>query len=224
MKTRLKVCCIATVKEARLAASLGATALGLVAEMPSGPGPIADELIAEIAASVPPPISRFLLTSRTEPADVVAHVRACLVDTVQLVDAVPTATYNALKSELPYIRIVQVIHVESEDAIAEARRITPHVHALLLDSGQPSAATRQLGGTGRIHDWAISRRIVAATDGPVFLAGGIGPGNVSEAIRSVRPYGIDLCSAVRTTGHLDPDKLIRLIAEIETTDATLMAT
>lgn len=222
MRTRLKVCCIASVDEARAAVMAGASALGLVAEMPSGSGTIADALIAKIAASVPPPVSRFLLTSRIEPGPVVAHVAACQVDTVQLVDKVPVDTYIALRAELPHVRVVQVLHVEGMDAVAEAHRVAPHVHAILLDSGRPSAAVRELGGTGRIHDWQISREVVQAMpDTPVFLAGGIGPGNVRDAIRRVRPYGIDLCSAVRTDGRLDPAKLAALVAAMEAEDALL---
>jgi phosphoribosylanthranilate isomerase len=184
---------------------------------------IADELIAEIAASIPPPVSRFLLTSRTDPASVVEHVAACRVDTVQLVDAVPAETYAALQSELPHVRVVQVVHVEGNDAVMEAQRVAPHVHAILLDSGRPKALMRELGGTGRTHDWRISREVVLSVpDTPVFLAGGIGPGNVREAIRQVRPYGIDLCSAVRTEGRLDPVKVAHLVAEIEAEDAALI--
>lgn len=207
MATRIKVCCIASVAEARLAASLGASALGLVAAMPSGPGPIDDALIATIATHVPPPVSRFLLTSRTAPGDVVAHVRATHVDTVQLVDAVPEATYAALREALPHVRIVQVLHVEGEAQIAEARQAAPHVHALLLDSGRPSAKVKELGGTGRVHDWSVSAEIVRAVDVPVFLAGGLRADNVGEAIRAVRPYGVDICSGVRTQGALSEEKL-----------------
>ena len=223
MRTRLKVCCIASVEEARAAIMAGASAVGLVAEMPSGPGTITDALIAEIAASVPPPVSRFLLTSRTEPGPVVAHVAACRVDTVQLVDKVPVDTYAALRTQLPHVRVVQVLHVEGMDAVAEAHRVAPYVHAILLDSGRPLAAVRELGGTSRVHDWQISRELVQAVpDTPVFLAGGIGPGNVRNAIRQVRPYGIDLCSAVRTDGQLDPAKLAALVAAIEAEDAALL--
>jgi phosphoribosylanthranilate isomerase len=222
MRTRLKVCCIASVEEAQAATMAGASAIGLMADMPSGPGVIADALIAEIAVSVPPPVSRFLLTSRTEPGPVVAHVAACRVDTVQLVDKVPAETYAALRAELPHIRVVQVLHAGGMDAVAEARRVAPHVHAVLPDSGRPSAALRELGGTGRVHDWEISRELVQAVpDMPVFLAGGIGPGNVREAIRRVRPYGIDLCSAVRTGGRLDPAKLAALVAAMKAEDAAL---
>ena len=221
MRTRLKVCCIASIEEARIAVEAGASALGLVAEMPSGPGPIADALIAEIAASVPPPVSRFLLTSRTEADAIVEHARACGVDTVQLVDAVAVETYALIRAALPYLRIVQVLHVEGDASVEDACRVAPHVHAILLDSGRPSAEVRELGGTGRVHDWAISRRVVEAASCPVFLAGGLNPGNVAEAIERVRPYGIDLCSGIRTDGQLDGEKLGALVAAIEAKDAAL---
>jgi phosphoribosylanthranilate isomerase len=214
MRTRLKVCCMASVEEALLAVAHGADAIGLVAEMPTGPGPIDDALIAEIAAVVPPPVSRFLLTSRTEPDAVVDHVAACQVDTVQLVDTVPPETWAALRRHLPHVRVVQVIHVVDDTALDEAREAAPHVHALLLDSGRPKAAIRELGGTGRVHDWAVSRRIVEAVDRPVFLAGGVTAANIGTAIAQVRPYGIDLCSGVRTKGRLDPAKLDALVVAL----------
>jgi len=221
MKTRLKVCCMASVEEARIAVAAGASAVGLVGEMPNGPGPIPDPLIGEIAATVPPPVSRFLLTSRTDAGAIVEHARFAGVDTVQIVDAVPLDAYAVIRAALPYLRIVQVLHVESEASVEDARRIGPHVDALLLDSGRPSAAVRVLGGTGRVHDWAVSRRVVEAAGRPVFLAGGITAANVGEAIERVRPFGIDLCSGVRTDGHLDPAKVGAVVAAIEAKDAEL---
>ncbi|MCK6544446.1 phosphoribosylanthranilate isomerase [Myxococcota bacterium] len=221
MRTKLKICCISSAAEARAAIAAGATALGFVAEMPSGPGPIPDALIATLTRAIPPPIARFLLTSRTAPDAVVAHVRACHADTVQLVDAVPDATYTALRDALPHVRVVQVLHVEDARSLDDARRVAPHVHALLLDSGRPSAAVRELGGTGRVHDWSISRAIVETVDVPVYLAGGLNASNVGDAITAVRPWGLDVCSGVRTNGALDPSKLDALVRAIAETDAAL---
>ena len=145
------------------------------------------------------------------------------MDSVQLVDAVTVEAYARIRAALPYLRIVQVLHVEGQQSVEDARRVAPHVHAILLDSGRPSAAVRELGGTGRVHDWAVSRRIVEAASCPVFLAGGLNPGNVGEAIERVRPYGIDLCSGIRTDGRLDGAKLGALVAQIEAKDAELFA-
>ncbi|HLO40855.1 MAG TPA: phosphoribosylanthranilate isomerase [Phycisphaerales bacterium] len=218
MRTRLKVCCISSIREASIAIAAGADALGLVASMPTGPGPIADELIREIALATPPPLATFLLTSRDQPRDVVEHARYVGVNTVQLVDdTVGEDVWDELREALPAVRIVQVIHVRDESSVDLALAAAAHVDALLLDSGHP--ARRELGGTGRVHDWSLSRRIVERTDIPVFLAGGINPDNVAMAIRSVRPFGIDLCSGVRTNGVLDAAKLHALTSAIRAADA-----
>lgn len=218
MRTRLKVCCIASVEEARLAVRLGADAIGLVAAMPSGPGPIADALIREIAATVPPGVATFLLTCRTDAEGIVGHVLETGVNTVQLVDAVERAAYGALRKAAPHVRIVQVLHVEDAGVIEEARGLEAHVDAFLLDSGRPGAKVKELGGTGRVHDWAHSAAVVESVCRPVFLAGGIRPENVGEAIRTVRPYGIDLCTGVRTGGVLDEGKLGLLAEAIREAD------
>ncbi len=212
MRLRLKVCCIATIEEAETAVGEGATALGLVSEMPSGPGPIPEARIAEIAAAVPPGIETFLLTCRTEAAAIVAQLERCRTTTVQLVDAVAETVYAALRRARPETRLVQVIHVRDDAAVEEACRAAHHVDALLLDSGRPELAVKQLGGTGRTHDWRLSRSIVEAVSVPVYLAGGIHPGNVAEAIAAVGPYGIDLCTGVRRDGRLDAEKLGALVA------------
>lgn len=212
MRTRLKVCCIASIDEARLAIAAGADALGLVAKMPSGPGPIGDDLIAEIADAVPAPVATFLLTSEVDPDAVVEHVRRTRVSTVQLVDdTVGRDVYAALRAAVPAVRIVQVIHVRGRDSVDLALRAAADVDTLLLDSGNPTAKVRELGGTGRTHDWSLSREIVERSPRPVFLAGGINPANVAEAIRRVGPFGIDLCSGVRTAGRLDAGKLASLV-------------
>jgi phosphoribosylanthranilate isomerase len=207
-RVRIKICCIQSADEARLAIAQGVDALGLVGTMPSGPGPIDDELIGAIAARVPPPVATFLLTSETAPEAIIAHARRCRTNTLQLVDRVADEVYPRLRQALPGVRLVQVIHIAGEEAIGEAVAAAVHADALLLDSGQPRAAIRVLGGTGRVHDWAVSRRIVEAAPCPVFLAGGLRADNVGAGIATVRPFGVDVCTGVRRPDYsLDPDKL-----------------
>jgi phosphoribosylanthranilate isomerase len=203
MRLRIKVCCIGSVEEARLAIAAGADALGLVAAMPSGVGSISDLRIAEIAACVPPPISTFLLTAEITAAGISAHVRATRPTTVQVVSHIDSRESAELAALEPDVRRVQVIHVEEPAALDLIPHYAPHVHAFLLDSGRPGAAVPELGGTGR----AISAAFVKASPRPVFLAGGLNAGNVCEAIKVVQPFGLDLCTGVRTGGQLDPDKL-----------------
>jgi len=223
MRTRVKVCCIASVEEANLAIAAGADALGLVGAMPSGPRAISDGQIAAIAAVAPPPISTFLLTSETSASAISAHVRRTRPTTVQIVSHIDFAEAAKLAALEPYVRRVQVIHVETADALYMIPHCAPHVHAFLLDSGRPSASVRELGGTGRVHDWSVSAAFVQASPRPVFLAGGLSPANVGEAIRRVRPYGVDLCSGIRTCGELDPVKLLAFIEQVRTTDDKLGA-
>jgi phosphoribosylanthranilate isomerase len=208
-KPRVKICCISSVAEAALAVELGAAALGLVGAMPSGPGVIGDALIAQIARAVPPPVATFLLTSRTTAADIAAHHQLAGTSTIQLVDAVAEGTYAYLRAALPHVRLVQVVHVTGPESVDEAARLSSHVDALLLDSGNPNLAVKELGGTGRTHNWALSRQIRELVDKPVFLAGGLHAGNVRQAVEEVGPFGLDLCSGVRTAGALDPAKLAR---------------
>jgi len=212
--TMMKVCCIASLDEAELAASLGAHAIGLVSAMPSGPGPIADALIAEIAAAAPRHLRTFLLTSRLDADDIARQVMRAGTDTVQIVDALPPGSHARLRDLIPHVKLVQVIHVLGEQSIRDAEGLADDVDAILLDSGNPAAKVKELGGTGRTHDWAVSRRIVEAVGVPVYLAGGLRAENVADAVYAVRPYAVDVCSGVRTNGALDAEKLAAFAAAI----------
>jgi phosphoribosylanthranilate isomerase len=206
-KPRVKVCCITSVEEAWLAIEHGASALGLVSAMPSGPGPIPEELIAEIAAKIPPGVSSFLLTCQQDADAIIDQQRRLRVNTIQICDRLPSGSYSRLREALPGVSLVQVVHVTGPEAVDEAIAIAPEVDAILLDSGNQSLPIKELGGTGRTHDWRLSGAIREAIDVPLFLAGGLKPENVSEAIREVRPFGIDVCSGLRIEGRLDPQKL-----------------
>jgi phosphoribosylanthranilate isomerase len=214
MRTRVKVCCIASRAEAALAMAAGADALGLVGPMPSGPGPIPDALAAEIAAGVPPPVGAWLLTSEPDGDAIAAHAARVGVATVQVVRHVEPAEHARVRRIAPMLKLVQVVHVEDERAVELARLYAETADALLLDSGRPGSG--ELGGTGRRHDWAVSRRIVEAVNRPVFLAGGLTDANVGEAVRRVRPFGVDLCSSVRTEGALHPARLSAFVVALAT--------
>lgn len=190
-----------------MAIATGASALGLVSAMPSGPGVVSEEAIARIAATVPPPIATFLLTSERSAKAIIAQQRRCRTNTLQLCDAVTPDVYRQVRGELPGIALVQVIHVTGPESVDEAVATAPHVDALLLDSGNPRLAVKELGGTGRTHDWTLSRRIRESVSVPVFLAGGLTAANVPEAIAAVQPFGLDVCSGVRTNDNLDREKL-----------------
>ena len=223
MRTRVKICCIASVAEAELAISYGADALGLVATMPSGPGTIGDELIAEVASAIPPPVATFLLTAETVAEAIADHVRRTGPTAVQVVHHIAPAQSAKLARLLPTTRRVQVVHIEDNRALELIDEYAPYVHAFLLDSGRPNLTVPELGGTGRVHDWTVSAEFVRRSPRPVFLAGGLNTENVGAAIRMVKPYGLDLCSALRTGGALDAPKLGAFVRRVAQTDLALRA-
>jgi phosphoribosylanthranilate isomerase len=213
-RPRVKICCISNQREARMAIAYGASALGLVSEMPSGPGVISEEMIAEIASSVPPPIATFLLTCKEDAASIIAQQRRCRVNTIQICDRIAPQSYAVMREAMPGVSLVQVVHITGPESVAEAVAVNDKVDALLLDSGNQNLAVKELGGTGRTHNWQLSRMVVESVHVPVFLAGGLNPNNVAQAIEEVRPFGLDICSGVRSDGQLDEEKLKRFFANI----------
>ena len=212
--TRVKICCISSAEEAQLAIDHGASALGLVSEMPSGPGVISEPLIGEIASRTPPPVGTFLLTSKTIPGTIVMQQKRCRTSAIQIVDRVDPLVHLELRQTLPGVSLIQVIHVTDATSVTEAVDCASRVDALLLDSGNPSLAKKELGGTGRTHDWSLSARIVQESPVPVFLAGGLNPDNVGEAIAQVKPFAVDVCSGVRENDRLSEQRLAQFMAAV----------
>jgi phosphoribosylanthranilate isomerase len=215
---RIKICCISTIGEARMAIRYGASAIGLVSEMPSGPGVISEDTILEIAEYTPPGISTFLLTSKQSIDDIIEQHRRCRTNAIQLCDRLMIGTHTDLKKALPGIKIVQVVHVNGEESIKEAKNAAKDADAILLDSGNQNQNIKELGGTGKTHDWSISTLITRSISKPVYLAGGLNSENVVAAIKQVQPFGVDVCSGVRTNGKIDESKLRRFFAVVRSTE------
>ena len=205
--TRVKICCIQSIEEAWLAIDCGASAIGLVSQMPSVPGVISEDLIAEIATEIPLGVTSVLLTSQQNPALIIEQHQRCKTNAIQLVDRLSLIIPKKWQEAMPGVDIIQVIHVTGKESIDEAISVAPFVNGILLDSGNQSLPVKELGGTGRTHEWSISREIRDRVEVSVFLAGGLNHKNVAEAIRQVGPFGVDVCSGVRTNGKLDEAKL-----------------
>jgi phosphoribosylanthranilate isomerase len=218
MITRVKICCIRSKVEARSAIEHGASAIGLVTEMPSGPGVIPREEIQEIASIVPPLVGSFLLTSATAPQAIVGQQRFCRTNTIQICRPIGIDAYAALRSELPGISLVQVVHVTGPKILDDVQELAPLVDAILLDSGDPHLPEPKLGGTGQTHDWSISRRIRDMIDIPVILAGGLTHENVAEAILAVKPFAVDVCTGVRNDGRLDEQLLAMFFESVRSVE------
>ena len=205
--TKVKICCIQSIDEAQIAIDNGAYALGLVSKMPSGPGVISDEKIRKITNWAPNDIKTVLLTSLQNTDELVLQIEYCNPDIVQLVDSQDVETYETLQTIFADLEIMQVVHVIDEDSTLLAKDVSHYVDYILLDTGNPNLKTKVLGGTGRTHNWEISKMIIEHIDLPVFLAGGLNPENIKGAISQVIPFGVDLCSGLRTKGKLDESKV-----------------
>jgi phosphoribosylanthranilate isomerase len=216
-RTRVKICCIMTRDEMRLAVRYGASAVGLVSAMPSGPGIINEDVISQIADEVPPGVSSFLLTSSQDPRDIVRQQRKCRTNTIQICDSLDAGAYGILRNELPGISLVQVFHINEGFSLDSLDSLPEEIDAVLLDSGNQFKRIKELGGTGRTHDWRISRAVRERLKIPIYLAGGLNPDNIREAIETVRPFGVDICSGVRTEGRLDENKLAAFVGNVSGT-------
>lgn len=209
---RVKVCCIGSLAEAEIALDAGADAIGLVSAMPSGPGVISDESIAQIAAWVGSRAATVLLTSRQSADGIDAQLKESHPTVLQIVDTLPDDEMARLRATHPDVVLMPVVHVRDDSAVRESLHLEVRADAILLDSGNPFATVKELGGTGRVHDWQVSRTICEMVGVPVFLAGGLRVENVADAVRTARPFGIDVCSGVRRGGVLDRALLAEFLA------------
>jgi len=216
MRTKVKICCIANDAEAQMAASAGADLIGLVGPMPTGPGVLSLEECRPIVAAAPASVVPVLLTSADTGAAIADQISQTGVRAVQIVRHVDPEVHHVLQELVPDCQRLQVIHVEGPEALALIPVYVDLVDAFLLDSGK--AGTDELGGTGRTHDWSVSAEFVTRSGKPVYLAGGLTPSNVAEAVRMVQPYGVDLCSGLREGGPfgaLNSDKLAAFMTALE---------
>ncbi len=209
--TYVKICGIRRLEDALAAVSYGADAVGvLVGQQHHSPDFLAPSAAAAIVAALPPPITSVMVTHLAEPDEIVALARSVGVTAIQLHGETSPAQAAEVKSRLPSIKTFKAIHVVDHQSIDAARQYAGTVDAIVLDT--VNVATDQVGGTGRTHDWSISRQIVERLAVPVVLAGGLHPDNVGEAIRQVRPYGVDVNSGTKgPDGFKDHAALKRFI-------------
>jgi phosphoribosylanthranilate isomerase len=183
---------ISSPTEARSISAIGVDHLGVLVGRGDFPReqPIANA--ARIASAILPPaqFSALFLTAEIELIEAWAkELRPSIVHLGAAPGFLSPANVARLKARLPNSRIMRSIPVSGKQSLAIARDYAEIVDFLLLDSYR--AADRQIGGLGTTHDWSISRCIVEQVRVPVILAGGLGPDNVADAIRSVRPAGVD---------------------------------
>jgi phosphoribosylanthranilate isomerase len=216
---RVKICGITSPEEARLAERLGAHAVGLLVGRVHASADFVEPAVAGlIARSLPPFVAAVLVTHVDEPDELVRLASEVPCPVVQLHSDLDGAALRELRPRLDPRKIIGKVSVEDATALDRAREIEPFVDAIVLDSRD--RATERVGGTGLVHDWSISARIVASASVPIILAGGLTPENVAAAVRAVQPWGVDVHSGVESSdGRKDEGRMRRFIAAAAMADA-----
>jgi phosphoribosylanthranilate isomerase len=209
--TRVKICGIKSVEDARLAVEFGADAIGLlVGQLHNSPDFITPEQAKHIVGEMPPFVSTVLVTHLHDREKIAELVTDVCPSTLQLHGKSRPADTRFLRQQFPQLKISKALHANAEGVEDEAETWVKYVDAILLDTSSPE--TDQVGGTGRTHDWAVSAHMVGTLRKPVILAGGLTPGNVANAIAKVRPFAVDVNSGIKNAaGFKDPEKLRRFI-------------
>ena len=190
----VKICGIKSIEDARAAAEAGANELGFHVGLMGARAPLEAEQVGKIIAQLSAGVSSVMVTSIAEPEELIARAQETGAAILQLYgDATPEAI-REVKKALPSLKVWQVLNVSDESSIAKAKEYEGAADAIALDTLNKETGVR--GGTGKTHDWNISKKIVESISIPVILAGGLNPDNVAEAIRTVRPYGVDVNSGV----------------------------
>ncbi|QDX40596.1 phosphoribosylanthranilate isomerase [Salarchaeum sp. JOR-1] len=213
--TRVKVCGITNEADAAAAVDAGADALGFIVDVPvDTPRELDPERAAALAASVPPFVTTVLVTMPDAPddaADLAARVRP---DVLQVHGDVPATDLAALADGVD-AKLVKTVDADSPE---DAARYDDAADALLVDSTDASGA----GGTGRTHDWTVTRDLAARLDSPIVLAGGLTPDNVAEAVETVRPFAVDVASGVEESGGVkDHDAVAAFVAAAKHADGVV---
>jgi phosphoribosylanthranilate isomerase len=213
---RVQIAGISHVEDAVAVERAGADAIGFTLGLPSGPHNGLDEHRARaIIRALPPFVTPVLITYHLTAAVVVPLCRYLGVATVQLHAPAPLLEVAAMREAIPGLKVVLAVSVTGAEAAATARARARYADALILDTYDPASGRH--GATGKTHDWTVSRAIVDQAGVPVILAGGLSQENVGDAIRIVRPWGVDVHTGVeRPDGSTDPDRVRAFIAAART--------
>lgn len=195
MYTRVQVAGVSSLEEATYLVEHGVDALGFTLRLPSGVHDgLTEELARRIIAALPPFVGRVLITYIDNPGEAIDLCRFLGVDCLQLHGPFPEREIDRIRVALPHLKVLRAVHVVDASAVDEARRLARRVDALILDTYDPQSGRH--GATGKVHDWELSRQIVAAVQRPVILAGGLTSDNVRHAIATVHPWAVDVHTGV----------------------------
>ncbi|HII02657.1 TPA: phosphoribosylanthranilate isomerase [Methanosarcinaceae archaeon] len=229
-KTRVKICGLRSSEDIELTDSFGADAVGFITEVPvESPRKLDAGTAASLVEEVPKSLDSVLVIMPENAGQALDLIEKVRPDIVQIHSELSLSELEVIreKADIPIIKALSVPAGLGASKLRNlAERLLEEVHGLeesgavdsvLLDSGLAG----KTGGTGCVHDWALSRQIVEESLLPLVLAGGLKPENVREAIRTVSPYAVDTASGVETGGKKDALKIRSFIQEVRCADVFL---
>jgi phosphoribosylanthranilate isomerase len=197
---RVKICGLTNIDDAFAAIEAGADALGFVFYQDS-PRSISPQKASEIIRKLPPLITNVGVFVNEKPEQIEKIIALTHIDVVQLHGSEPP---EACSFSRPVVKAIRVKSLDSLDLLIHYQ---DSVSAFLLDTFSPDV----LGGTGQIFNWDIA--VYAKQFGPIIIAGGLTPANIFEAVKHVRPYGVDVSSGVESEKGKKDHQKVRLFIE-----------
>jgi phosphoribosylanthranilate isomerase len=210
----VKICGIRRHEDALIAAELGVDAVGLlVGQRQNSPDFISAGIARDISRALPPSVEAVLVTHIEDIDELERLLQQSGITTIQLHSEIASSSVERLRSRFPHVKIFKSVHVISADSVAYPEAFRKLVDGFVLDS--INVATDQVGGTGKTHDWSISRQIVMRyPEIPIILAGGLNSENVRSAIEYVHPFGVDVNSGTKASnGFKDTRKMQEFIVQ-----------
>lgn len=205
---KVKICGITNIKDALLAAELGADFLGFIVEISESEDSLSKDEAKNLIRQLPLEVIPVMVTYLNNAEEIVKVASYVIAGAVQLHSNISLPEIGKIRKALPKIKIIKAIHVIDEKVVSEAVKFSDYVDYILLDS----KAKGKIGGTGKTHDWSISRKIILKCKKPVLLAGGLNPENVLDAVRKIKPFGVDVNSGVKAKPRVkDAEKLRKFI-------------
>lgn len=208
----VKICANKSIEDAKMCLDAHADVIGILVGQEHTSNDFVDKYRAkEIADFVNHQCGVSLVTHLTEADKIIELTKFIGNDTIQLHSDISEEEVEKIVKECPGVKLVRLIHVSSDGKVCTDISSMKYADYYLLDSF--NLATNQVGGTGLTHDWKKSREIIESLDKPVFLAGGLTPENVEEAIRTAHPYGVDVNSGCKnSSGVKDADKVFDFVS------------
>ena len=206
---KVKICANKSIEDAKMSIDAGADIIGILVGQEHTSNDFVDKYTAKkIADFAKGKCDISLVTHLTNADEIIELTKFIGNNVIQLHSDIEEIEVEKIKKEFPNVKLVRLIHVSAEGKICTDYKKIKYADYYLLDSF--NLKTNQVGGTGLIHDWNKSGELIRILDKPTFLAGGLNPNNVADAIKQANPYGVDVNSGCKNDNGIKDKEKVKL--------------